>query len=512
MRRFLFQLVLLGALAISRFDGFGFALAGPITAWQVAIGVGSTPPHAAYGGAHGPNLRDEEYRWNVPIITYGFDQPFVNYFGTNGIRAIEENFKILNDLPPISQISDQVLSNNYLFGASEFNTQAAALSIIDLKSFAMPYILKHVGLIEPELYVWSARSRAVYTRGDVSFTNYVVIRRNYDPITRNESAIINGVTYSYTVAGDFLSPVPFTTTTAATGASILGGQTFWGLTYDDVGGLREIYRTNNFNTERVVPNLILRSAAVFGGSGSGSVWDSPFSGLGNAVGGGIWDIPFTGSTGAVGGVIVGGVGATNVVTTNLFTGVDIALRGGLDKITYVRVNFDALLGQGFLSLTNTFGDQFWTNGVLRTQQVGRRIFRPDIVFRSADLGLDGDNQVPVIVNHLTAEPINNYDIVGFPTQSPLGPDTGPDGPTVYINGPGVTSPQNELLLSNFLPYYIHTTTGVTEGPPVGGGVFVGTFGTWGSFDGSTITTIYPNYMNLQISDLELLVQQSQQQQ
>jgi hypothetical protein len=512
MRRFVFQLVLLGVMVASRFNGLGFSLNGPSMPYQVALGPGGSPHRfAAYTGVLDPQARDEEYRWNVPVITYGFDQAFFNYFGTNGMNSIEENFKILNNLPPVSQISDQVLSN-YLFSVEDVNPQAIALSMIDLKSFAMPFILAHCGLAESETFVWSARSRTVYTIGDMSWTNYTVMARNYDPITRFPSPVVNGVTYTYTVQGDFLTVLPFFSSTAASGITgfqggALYGHSFWGLTYDDVGGFRQIYATNNFNTERTVPNLILRSAATGGGGGSGSfigsIWDGPFVSSNGVVSGGVWDGILT-SSGT--NALAGGTTATNAVTTNLFAGTDIGFRGGLDKITFVRVNFDSLLGQGFIALTNNFGDRFITNGVIRTQQVGRRILTPDLMFRAADLGLAGNRLVPVVDARYTINPINDYDL-NIPA-STLGNGIGPDGPNEFVNGPGVMSPGNELAFSNLLPWYYQETTGPTDGPDA----FNGAIGVWGTFDSVAVKTIYPNFMNLQISDLELLVQQSQSKQ
>ena len=31
----------------------------------------------------------EEYRWNTPLLTYAYDESFLNYFGSNGVVAIE---------------------------------------------------------------------------------------------------------------------------------------------------------------------------------------------------------------------------------------------------------------------------------------------------------------------------------------------------------------------------------------------------------------------------------------
>jgi hypothetical protein len=509
MRRFLFQLVLLGVMFATRFDGFGFALNGPIMPYQAAL---RDSLKTEYKGVLAPQERDEEYRWNVPVITYGFDQPFFNYFGTNGINSIEENFKILNNLPPISQITDQVLSN-YLFSAEDVNAQATALSMIDLKTYSMPVILEHCGLSQPESFVWSPRSRTVYSPApNAIFTNWTVMIRNYDPITRLPSAVVNGVTYTYSVAGDVMAPLPAFSSTAASG--ILGagrfgagfyGHAFWGLTYDDVGAFRQIYATNNFNMERTLPNIFLRSAAAGGGGGSsdfgGSIWDGPFVSVNGAVSGGIWDGILTSST--TNG-LGGGTTTTNTATTNLFAGVNIGFRGGLDKITFVRVNFDSLLAQGFLALTNNFGDQFITNGIIRTQQVGRQILTPDMMFRTADLGLRGLLMVPVPARDYTVAPINNYDI-NIPASSLAAGNVGPDGPNEFINGPGILFPGHELVFSNILPWYYNETTGPTDGPFDAAGAL----GVWATFDGASIKTIYPNFMNLQISDLELLVQQSQ---
>jgi hypothetical protein len=72
----------------------------------------------------------------------------------------------------------------------------------------------------------------------------------------------------------------------------------------------------------------------------------------------------------------------------------------------------------------------------------------------------------------------------------------------------VMSPGNELAFSNLLPWYYQETTGPTDGPDA----FNGAIGVWGTFDSVAVKTIYPNFMNLQISDLELLVQQSQSKQ
>jgi hypothetical protein len=84
-------------LLLSTFNAHAFALLGPVQPWmQVTNGV------IQPGNIGGPMEMGSGYRWNVPVVTYGFDQSFQDYFGTNGVAAVESAIKILNDLPPKS--------------------------------------------------------------------------------------------------------------------------------------------------------------------------------------------------------------------------------------------------------------------------------------------------------------------------------------------------------------------------------------------------------------------------
>jgi hypothetical protein len=37
----------------------------------------------------GPRNLGDEFRWNVPVLTYGFDENFKDFFGQPGIDAVE---------------------------------------------------------------------------------------------------------------------------------------------------------------------------------------------------------------------------------------------------------------------------------------------------------------------------------------------------------------------------------------------------------------------------------------
>src|SRR2546429_200830 len=102
-----FLLLLVMGLALST---VGFSLLGPPKIgpapndWQ-ARGFGGRPAGLGYslaGDIGGPMTPLEGYRWNVPFITYGFDESFIRYFGQAGVDAVSNAFQILNDLPPFT--------------------------------------------------------------------------------------------------------------------------------------------------------------------------------------------------------------------------------------------------------------------------------------------------------------------------------------------------------------------------------------------------------------------------
>src|SRR3989442_8731506 len=78
--------------------------------WQAA-GFGGRPAGLGYtlvGDIGGPMTPLEGYRWNTPYITYAFDESFIRYFGPAGVAAVSNAFKILNDLPPFSAMSQDL--------------------------------------------------------------------------------------------------------------------------------------------------------------------------------------------------------------------------------------------------------------------------------------------------------------------------------------------------------------------------------------------------------------------
>jgi hypothetical protein len=320
-------------LAISPTQVRAFSLLGPYEPWMVPQ-IGFAEP----GDIGGPKNLGEEYRWNVPVLTYAFDQSFVDYFGSNGVAAVESAISILNSLPPVSELS----VSNYPLAATSFNYQAQAEGLFDLKSQTLALLLEQLGLATPTRFTFCVRSFGI-VGGEPQVT---VVQRNYDPYAWSPSAQVNDALYGYSLvyspgspptnvdAVEFaIDPTQNMFPAVADGA-LSAGLLYSGLTRDDVAGLRYLLHTNNRNMEALLADV----------HGAG---------------------------------------------TNAGAYVDQAVRDGVDKIVFIRPGYDSLIGQFFVPYTNQFIDTYVTTGAPQQQQLERVVTRPDILFRSADLSYEG---------------------------------------------------------------------------------------------------------------------------
>ena len=78
----------------------------------------------------GPMNLGEEYRRTVPVVTYGFDPSFLDYFGQPGVDTIEQAIQTLNDLPPASEL----VLTNYPLSSMQINYYAAGGARISMIS------------------------------------------------------------------------------------------------------------------------------------------------------------------------------------------------------------------------------------------------------------------------------------------------------------------------------------------------------------------------------------------
>jgi hypothetical protein len=337
----------------------------------------------------------------------------------------------------------------------------------DLKSFALSTLLEELGLAGPERWVWTLRSRVVINQ--IPF--YTTIIRNFDPFDLRPTPYVNGSLYTYQILQTYANPdiweavdlVPdplATSVSSVVGLSNINldgtvdfrgilttfsdGMFFDGLTRDDVGSLRYIYRSANRNVENAPTN------STFGGGGP---WGPP-----------------PGTTNAAG---------TNVTGTNF---VVTALRPGIGKLALRRVDFDSQLGQ-FVPFTNSYTDDYVTNGVVRQQGVLRTLNAPDILFSAGDLGVNAAG-VPLFWGRSVSW-VNNNAL-----------NTAGGGGT--LGGPGEVQPTVVITFSSVGPYYRNVFEGSQE---------QGVFGVvWGSFDGTTNAPI-PYPLGTSIQDLERRVLQ-----
>ena len=404
------------ATSLGMIDARAFSLLGPYEDWMTP-----TNGFQLAGGVGGPMILGAEYRWNVPVLTYSFDQSFLDFFGSNGVAAVESAIQILNNLPPASQLDPAT----YPLDTSVMNYQAMAEDLIDLKSEALFLLLQQLGLAQPQRFMFCVHDFSVTAEN----TNATIVLRNFDPFSLAVTNVRNGTLYTSNLTWQIsngtqvdnviitavpVNPlVPAETAVADGGVGASPGSFYTGLTEDDVGGLRYLLQTNNYNFETLLPDV----------HGAG---------------------------------------------TNADNYVNLALRGGADKITFVREALDPILGEFFTPVTNQFTDTYITNGMVMQQEVARVISRPDILFAAADLN-PGIPYVPLYSNTGTTHWINNAALNGNPS-----------GP-----GPGVIQPPIAITF-NKLARQLASSGNYSDTIATDLSQF------WGSFDASTNAPIvYP---------------------
>jgi hypothetical protein len=398
----------------------------------------------------------EGYRWNIPEITYAYDSEFRRFFGTNGIKAVEEAIRILNQLPAANRMSQDL--TEFPLSTAQLNHEAAHLGLIDLKSAALQILVEQLGLADSIRWTFALRERINLPS---NFGIYTVIKYNYDPVTLRTSSYVNGTLWTYRIfeaigpnISDAQEELPANTVNEPVNLPVSSlftfpygsGLFFNGLTRDDAGGLRFLYHPRNVVTETLLGGTI---------PGSPSGW-----------------IPFIGTNFLGSNVVI-----TNIVggTNNIATA---GLRGGINKIRFRQVFFDSILGQGFTAITNVYADRVVsTNSQLVSQVVRRPILVPDIIFTVEDT-------FPTLIGTRSVNWFNNDLINGFST----------------LGGPGVIGPPVLITFNTQLPFLRNQTPFFITEPSItdtNARLFLGLIGpTWASFDGTTNPpVIYPAYLD-----------------
>jgi hypothetical protein len=321
----------------------------------------------APGDIGGPMVIGNGYRWNVPVVTYGFDPSFIAFFGTNGVAAVEAAIKVLNDVPPASDI----LLTTFPEISQGINSLAASRSLYDLKSAALQALLEQSGLTSPSRFVSAIHSW--YDLAIPFYEEYALVQRNCDPQTLAPSRSIDGFLFTYQVLS--LLPLgenirwaepaiegpqpPYEPYYPAVADNVLAaGEVYNGLTQDDVGGLSYLLSTKNVAYETLLPGI---------------------AGLGS----------------------------------NSSTFVNGAWRPGVNKLTFVPHALSTVSG-AFLPMTNQFTDTYMTNNKAVHQQLQRVTTQPDFLFCAGDT-YDGILAVLPYSRTGTSNWINNASLNGTPS-------------------------------------------------------------------------------------------------
>jgi len=417
----------------------------------------------------GPKERKNFFRWNMPSLTYSFDATFINYFGLEGRFAINEAMEVINDFfsnEDYDGVSNLDLDTHGFLGnynTTWVNTTAQNQGILDIKSLTLGLMVNQLGLGNPHRYAFSIHDATTNQASTV--INFRVRLRNFDPITENPTDMINNVKYSYRLVHDgtnspgvgnapFIMPTfadmeEFTTDTSGNAWTAVASiaDAFYGnslvywtdkptlydfgvyydglnamgdkykprhaLTYDDAGGLRYLYRNNNFVYETMPSNVVLVIPPQLLPDDAVPVFPGPTGRLfPDSLGGNQGFVPRR-NTGYLPGLPITSVLPAQAPPAFF----DLALRGGIDKIQLYEQPFDSLIGITFTPTNLLWTDRFvTTNGQnilgttstvpgselflgvpelrFATQEVGRAVWMPDIIFVADDLGLSPDG-VPI---------------------------------------------------------------------------------------------------------------------
>ena len=429
LKRYLGLFVLLVSIG----SAGAFSLLGPYANWMDPL-----KGYRFKGDIGGPMDIKEEYRWNVPVITYGFDEAFLTAFGQSGVDAVEDAIQVFNDLPAASEMD----LSSYPPVSVARNAQAAAYDLFDLKSFAESLLVQQLGLADP--------SRYVFTLQDIQFisqtTNFTVVERNFDRETLQPTNVINEA-FFYTTASYILqiqrptfhlsSKSPLILIFFAcrnSGVTVAAGSYFTGLTRDDVAGLHYLLNPQN---QQVEPLLS-----------------------------GIYGI---------------GTNASNFVNT--------ALRPGVDKIVFIRQEFDMLTKQ-FVRFTNDFIDTYIVNDQTNRQTVRRVASQPDIVFSAEDFGVDvlrgthSSQNMSNFRSYRLSKRVQVTDTANWINNSEL------NGTNAL--GPGLIVPGIKISFQDIWKYYLAAgERGYTPYATIGGEEvsFNGAYN-WATFDSSTNIVVH----------------------
>ena len=130
--------------------------------WPGSSGVTSANVNDTLYGT--PKDKHRFFRLNTPYLTYGFHESFVQYFGAEGVVAIDDAMRVINDFFIPEDGSYKGMSELDLikhgfsgnFATWWRNQSAANENLIDLKSLTLGMVVNRLGLGNPHRYAFTA--------------------------------------------------------------------------------------------------------------------------------------------------------------------------------------------------------------------------------------------------------------------------------------------------------------------------------------------------------------------
>jgi len=260
-------------LAAAPQSASAFAFIGPLEVWMSSPNGFNPLPYDTLPA--GPHNLGEEFRRNTPVMYWACNQNFLDFFGSNGVRAVEQCMSQLNSVGKLSGSSLDL--SEWPLESQRHNFQAQALNLLDVKSELMSVMLEQLGLAYPERYMFVIHNRASVPNSPPcpDGMDYIVVKRNFDPVPSGpnqlqSSSYVNGTLYSYQIVDVCTAPlnpiadaVEFPVdaeadiyTAVASRIGLDFGGFYLSLTRDDIGGMRYLLNTNNVNFEPMPPGSV----------------------------------------------------------------------------------------------------------------------------------------------------------------------------------------------------------------------------------------------------------------
>lgn len=176
---------------------------------------------------------------------------------------------------------------------------------------------------------------------------------------------------------------------------------------------------------------------------------------------------------------------------------NVAAYEGVEKISFIRRDYDSLFGRFFFPITNEYVLHTVTNFTVYPQRVSRILVRPDFLITAADLaaGPDAVPATPAVARSISFNTNSENLLLAGP-----GTIESASGPSV-----GGALPSTIFTYNNVGPIYynfglVDTNAFLDELSQVP--IMI-----WGSFDGSTnVPTLYPNDVSITALENQMLIQ------